>query len=289
MLDLPGTPEDEPVGATLARMRRARGLTGAALAAAVGMSQPKISRIEHSKGIPDPADIGIIARALGAGQREAARLMERAEHSRDRMTDWRPTSTDLASRQTTMGDWEASATVNREFQPAVVPGLLQSSGYAEAILMGVQRLILDATDPEAVVLAAVAERVSRQQLLADPGRSFRFLITETVLRNEICAPAEMLVQINRMRDVAARQANVSIGVIPDGVPLELPPMHGFVMHDESMVILDVFNTGILTRGRKDIESYSRVFDLFEAHAVSPEELLDKYEAYYIDRLRARQG
>lgn len=285
----PGFPDDEPVGATLARMRRARGLTGAALAALVGMSQPKISRIEHSKGLPDPADIGIVARALGAGPREVARLMERAEHSRDGMTDWRPTSTDLASRQTTMGDWEGSARVIREFQPAVVPGLLQSSGYAEAILTGVQGVILDAADPEPVVLAAVAERVSRQQLLADSGKSFCFLITESVLRNEICAPAEMLAQINRMRDVAARQSNVEIGVVPDGVPLELPPMHGFAMLDESMVILDIFNTGILTRSRKDIESYRRVFDVFETHAVAPGDFLDKYEAYYIDRLRARRG
>jgi transcriptional regulator with XRE-family HTH domain len=285
----PGISDDEPVGAALARLRRARGLTGASLAALVGMSQPKISRIEHGRGLTNPADVGALARALGAGEAEVSRLMERAEHSRDRLTDWRPTSTDLAARQTTMGDWESSTTQIREFQPAVVPGLLQTSGYAKAVLAGVQRLILNAPDPEPVILAAVAERMSRQQLLGDPTKSFRFLITESVLRTEICAPAEMLAQIHRLREAADRQPQVTIDVVPDAVPTELPPMHGFTMLDDSMVVLDIFNTGILTRNRKDVESYRRIFESFEANAVPPGPLLDKYENFFIDRLRARRS
>jgi transcriptional regulator with XRE-family HTH domain len=247
-----GIPDDEPVGVTLARMRHARGLTGAALAALVGMSQPKISRIERGKGLVEPDDIGILARALGAGQRDAASLMQRAEQSHDRLTDWRSNSNNLASGQAAVAGWERSATTLREFQPALVPGLLQTSGYAEA-------------------------------------KSFGFLITESVLRNEICAPAEMLAQINRIRDTLARQSNVSLGIIPDGIRLELPPMHGFALLDDSMVFLDVFNTGALTRGRKDIASYGRVFEIFERHAGPPGPLLDRYEAYYIDRLRTRRS
>jgi transcriptional regulator with XRE-family HTH domain len=284
----PGGLDDEPVGAALAQMRRARGLTGAALAGLVGMSQPKISRIERGKGAVDPADVAVLARALGASEDEATILVERAERSHDQMTDWRPTSISLAARQATVSDWEHAAEVIRVFEPAIVPGLLQTSGYAEAILNGIQRLIVSDPEPEPVVLAAVAERIRRQQLLANADKSFRFVIAESALRYEICAPAEMLVQVSRLREYAARP-NVELGIIPDGIRLELAPIHGFTMLDDSMLIVDVFNTGILTRGRKDVESYRRVFDVFEGHAVPPEPLLDKYEAYYIDRLRARRG
>lgn len=284
MSDDSGIPE-EPVGVTLARLRRARGLTGAALAALVGMSQPKISRIERGKGLAEPADIGILARALGADQHDVARLMERAERSHDRMTDWRATSNNLALRQTTVSDWEKAATVLSEFQPAVVPGLLQSSGYAAAVLDGFQHLILGDAGAEPAVLAAVAERVRRQQILVDAGKSFAFVITESVLRNEICAPAEMLAQLSRIREVSARP-NVSVGVVPDGVRFPLPPMHGFVLFDDSMVILDAFNTGILSRGGKDVATYRRVFEIFEQLAVPPEPFLDRYETHFLQRFRS---
>ncbi|MFI6076282.1 helix-turn-helix domain-containing protein [Actinoplanes sp. NPDC051343] len=281
------TGTDEPVGTALARMRRARMLTGAALAARVGMSQPKISRIERGKGTVDPADVRKLARALGASRDETRRLVERAELSYERLTDWRPGSASLASRQTTVGDWERAAEVIREFQPVAVPGLLQSSGYAEAVLNGIQQLIMDDPEPTPVVLAAVAERVRRQQLLGDRRKSFRFVVTESALRNEVCDPAEMLAQMGRLREATARP-NVDIGVIPDGVPLALAPMHGFMVVDDSLLIVDVFNTGLLSRSRTDIASYRRIFDIFAGQAGPPESLLDKYESYYIDRLRARR-
>jgi transcriptional regulator with XRE-family HTH domain len=284
----PGVSDDESVGATLARMRRERGLTGAQLAALVDMSQPKISRIERGRGFADPVDIGAVARALGADESVVAALMDRAGRSHDEMTDWRVTADNLASRQTTVAAWESAATVIREFQPALVPGLLQSSGYAQATLSGFQRLALEGTASELAVLTAVAERLRRQQSLADAGKSFFFVITEQVLRNEICAPSDMLAQIERIRETAARRSNVQLGIIPDGARLELPPLHGFFVLDDAMVILDILNTGILTRGHKDVATYIRAFEMFEAQAVAPGELLDKYEAHYISRLQARR-
>ena len=40
----------------LARMRRAKGLSGGSLGQLAGMSQPKVSRIENGRGLPDPED-----------------------------------------------------------------------------------------------------------------------------------------------------------------------------------------------------------------------------------------
>jgi transcriptional regulator with XRE-family HTH domain len=283
-----GAPDstDEPVGVVLARLRRARGWSGARLAAMVGMSQPKISRLERGVGTPDPADVGKVARALGANEQVAVSLIARAERSHDRMTDWRPASTGLTAQQMSVGRWEAAARVIDEFDPALVPGLLQSSGYAKEVLQKFQRInAIDAeTSSELAVAAAVSERIRRQEILADPGKSFHFILTEAVLRNEICKPAEMLAQIGRIRESALYRASVEITVILDETQADVPPLHGFTLIDNSLVIVDAYNAGLVSGGRKDIESYRRVFESFAAQASPVEPVLDKYETYYIERL-----
>jgi transcriptional regulator with XRE-family HTH domain len=286
----PGAPADpdETVGAALSRMRHDRRLTGAELAETVGMSQPKISRIERGKGAPDPEDVGKLARALGADEGQAQALMERAEQSHNTMTDWRPTSVGLAGRQERMKDWEAAAEVVRDFQPALLTGLLQTSGYARASLLSFQRLAQLNTEAlaETAVLAAVTARIRRQEILADRSKSFRFVITEAVLRNQICPPAEMLAQIGHLREISARHANVVIGIIPDGTAVDIPPLHGFVLLDDKLIVIDAYNTGLTSRGRADVETYLRVFDEFEHHATTAiEPILDTYQARYLERLR----
>jgi transcriptional regulator with XRE-family HTH domain len=274
---------DEPVGRVLARMRHARGLTGAALAKAVGMSQPKISRIERGRGLPDPQDIGVLARALGASEQDAQGLMQRAERSHDRMTDWRTVSSTLASRQMDLANWERAATEIREFGAVFLPGLLQTSGYARAVLSIAQRLDIGGVSEssEAAVLAAVSERLRRQQILADRSKTFRFLIAESTLQNHPCGPAEMLAQIDHLREVSRRHY---VGVLLNADTRDFPPMHGFFLIDDQVVVIDTYTTGLLSRGRKDTETHRRIFDLYEGLAVDAEEPLTKYHDWYVELL-----
>lgn len=297
MTDSHGAPHDpdEPVGATLLRMRKAARLTGKQLAARVDMSQPKISRIERGQGLPDPDDIATIARELGAGEALVRDLMERAESAHDRLTDWRPTAVGLAGRQRSVEQSESTTQVVRDFQPAVVPGLLQTSGYARSILMAFQSLAaLDRTPPadnsalaeDADVLAAVSGRVRRQEVLADQSKNFRFVITEPVLRSRFCPPIEMLGQIARLREIAAGPRNIVLLIVRDDAIVDIPPMHGFTLFDDRMIIVDVFNTGLVSRGRNDARQYRQVFDWFESRAEADvDPILVRYERLYLDRLR----
>jgi transcriptional regulator with XRE-family HTH domain len=277
--------QEEPVGAALARMRRRQRLTGAKLAEMVGMSQPKISRIERGNGLLDPADVGVLAHALGADEDTTRALMRRAEQAQDRMTDWRP-AVALADGQRTVAGWESSAETLRMFETAVVPGVLQTSGYAKAILRSLVRLIeTGGGDPaETTVLAAVSARIQRQEIVADRSKSFRIVLTESVLKYQVCPPAEMLAQLSHLREIAG-QANVEITAIPDGTPVAIPPFHGFALFDDSLVLIDLFNTGLLSRGRKDVQAYRAVFDTLQAQATVIEPLLAKYQAIYLEQLR----
>src|SRR2546430_11494846 len=127
---VPSPGNEDSVGRILARMRTAKNLTGKQLAVLVGMSQPKISRLERGIGAADPEDVARIARALGADEPEVLRLVEIVERSQAGVSDWLPNPDRLASRQITVARSEAESHTFRVFQPAVIPGPLQTSEYA---------------------------------------------------------------------------------------------------------------------------------------------------------------
>jgi transcriptional regulator with XRE-family HTH domain len=275
---------NEPVGAILARMRKARKVTGGQLGKLVGMSQPKISRLENGIGLPDPKDVEAIGRALGADEALVRQLIEQAERSRNRMTDWRQVPMALSGRQRSIGQREVEARSIRVFQPAVVVGLLQTSEYARSVLTSFQGLIVE--DEISVSTTAIPEavsgRVQRQEILADPTKEFRFVMTEMVLNNRVCPPEAMPAQIRRIREVAA-QGNVTIGIIPARTHWQFPPSHGFELLDDDLVLVDIFNTGLVSTGQADALLYRRIFDDFESRAETDiDSILDRYQNLYAD-------
>ncbi|BCJ49131.1 transcriptional regulator [Actinoplanes sp. NBRC 14428] len=282
--------DDEPIGVTLRRLRKARRMSGREVAAAVGLSQSTVSRIERGIGSPDLGDIHKIARVVGADDRQTQELIRQAQRLHDRITEWRPTSDSLADRQVSVAEWEARAQTILDFQPTVLPGLLQISPYAKAVLRLFQSLARIPAErlTEAAVLAAVSARVQRQQVIADRSKTFSFVIMESVLKNAPCPPVEMLAQIHHLREIATGHENVSLTVIPDGRPMTIPALHGFTLFDRDVILIDVYNTGLLSRGREDIEIYHRIFgmNLDCAEPIAP--YLDRYQALYIDALTARR-
>ncbi|WP_157441137.1 hypothetical protein [Actinoplanes awajinensis] len=53
------------------------------------------------------------------------------------------------------------------------------------------------------------------------------------------------------------------------------------------MVVDLYNTGLTSRGQKDVDSYRQVFDLLDEHATDIGPLLDHYQAIYIDMLRGQ--
>jgi transcriptional regulator with XRE-family HTH domain len=276
----------EPVGAVLARWRRRKKIPGQALGERVGMSQAKVSRIETGAVAPDPADVRRIADALSVPDDEVERLVEMAEHTTNQLTDWRPTHLGLANRQRDVRQLEASTRELRVFQPAVVIGLMQTSEYARA-LMGSLHIELDddrIADSSEAVAEAIAARMQRNQILEQPGRRFHFLMTEAVLTNQVCRPAEMLGQIARIQDVA-EQENVTVRILPFDVELKIAPYHGFFLMDDRCVLVDLFNTSLMSRGRRTVRHYQRVFDALEESGTGDiTGILDKDRRIYARRL-----
>jgi transcriptional regulator with XRE-family HTH domain len=267
-------------------MRRVKRMSGAKLGSLVGMSQAKISRIERGTGTLNPDDVDAIARALGAGDAETQALVARAARSYDRMTDWRPAPTGVAVQQKTLADWESGAGHLRVFEPALIPGPLQTHGYARLVLRAFSRILVlnDDDRSESALLAAVSARLRRQEALADSSKTFDFVIGEAALKRRVYPPVELLAQISLLRDIIARHPNVTIRIVPDDAPVAIPLLHGFTIVDDDLVVVDIYNTGLISRSRSDIESYLYTFGLLDEHATAIEPLLDHYESIYIAML-----
>jgi len=94
--------------------------------------------------------------------------------------------------------------------------------------------------------------------------------------------------LSHLRDISARHGNVVIGIITDGTEVDIPPLHGFTLYDDKLIVIDAYNTGLTTRGRADLEIYRRVFDDFQERATTDiEPVLAKYEELYVDQLRSQ--
>jgi transcriptional regulator with XRE-family HTH domain len=270
---------EESVGFVLRRMRQQAGMTGSQLGALAGMSQAKISRIETASVTPDPADVARIVETLGAGEHEVRALVDRAERAHEQMTDWRPSSP-ASSTDQRLAELESRASVIRDFQPALIPALLQTSGYARAAYLHLPQ----SDSSEMAALTAASERIRRQKILADPEKEFRFVVSEAVLRRPICSAEEMLAQIRRIRQLA-HSDNVTITVVPDDCHTTFAALHGFTIFDEASVMVGVLNTTLASRGSGDVALYRRVFDSLEANAsADPGPILDSYLRIHLARL-----
>ncbi|GAA4606029.1 transcriptional regulator with XRE-family HTH domain [Actinoplanes octamycinicus] len=281
--DESGNPSESP-GAAIARMRRKAGITGQQLGQMTKMSQAKISRIETGQTSVSPEDVARLARALGASPEVTNRLINHAERVHNRMTDWRQTTGSVGGIQSEVARIEANTREFRVFQPGVMIGLVQTSEYARAILSSID-VVYGPRHREGRVTSvaeAVSARVARQEILVEPGRQFNFMLGEAALSSRVAKPIHMLGQIERLRQVAG-QANVSLKFIPADATLPLPLIHGFELLDDTCVVIDAFNTAMMSRGPDDVASYRQVFDMLDDAATDDvEPLLEKYLRQYRD-------
>ncbi|MBG0568267.1 helix-turn-helix domain-containing protein [Actinoplanes aureus] len=285
MADLfsPPGPEEPTIGAALRAARKRAGLTGGQLAARAGISQAKVSRLETGASGADPADVRLLADAMRLPPAERDELVRLAQRTREQMRDWRPEPGGLPRRQDEISVLEQESKEIRVFNPAVVPGLMQTSQYAEALMVSISRMHTPEGAGPALrtdVMAAVTRRIRRQQLLASPAKAFYFVITESVLGNGIGSPEDMIGQIRRLRDLA-RLPNVTFAIIPARSFLPDAPMHSFELLDEQAVIIDLFNTSVTSQGRADVKLYRELFGRLETAAVAAvDATLSEYAAHY---------
>jgi transcriptional regulator with XRE-family HTH domain len=196
----------------LVRLRKARQLTQEQVAAALEWSTSKLIRVEGGRSSITKVDLDALMDQYGVtseSQRERMQALNRGARGRAWWDDYRDV---LSPEYVTFVGYEAGASFIRQYQDAVVPGLLQTADYA--------RVLTAATIPDQVRIPSVVDlRLRRQSVLAErmpPPRQY-FVLDEAVLRRHIGIeddPAIMPGQLRRIAAVAQRDGQVTVRVIP---------------------------------------------------------------------------
>lgn len=252
----------EALGQRLRELRRGARLSGQALADHLGWPQSKISKIETGRQTPSEDDI--VGWTQATGQPEQAPDLVASLRTLETMyADWRRRlHAGMRTRQQSISEIEAGASLIRSFQTMFVPGLLQTAEYARALMADSVRFHGGADDLE----EAVPARMRRQDVLYRPGRRFHFLVTEAVLHYRFCQADAMIGQLDRLIS-ATTLPSVLLGVIPFNAEYQFVPHHGFVVYDQRMVLVETIGAELSLTQPQEIALYGRAFDGLAAAAV----------------------
>ncbi len=247
----------------LKQIRKAK-MTAKDFAAAVGWQASKVSRIETGQSSISDPDLTHWATILDVPADVVGEL--RAELKAIRLDEarWRSRlrTGGHAGIQLSFGEAERKAAKIFAFEAWLVPGLLQTPDYAACVFESMAEL----KDAGHDIAAAVAARMQRQAVLYDGTKEIQLLMTEAALRNPVADAAVMAGQIDRLVTATALPA-VRFGILPLGVRLTFPPLHGFWLFDDEILNVDTFHTEIVTRDPEDVRPYQRFKDAAWEHAV----------------------
>jgi transcriptional regulator with XRE-family HTH domain len=183
----------------LGELRRAR--------SAAGLSQEDLGRtINYS---------GSLVSAVENGQRPPTRdylvAVDGALHTNGLFERLQSKLAGLDQAPVWFRDWliiEREATLIRWFEPLVVPGILQTPGYAHSIIADSGMVDFDEVEER------VAARIERRSLLERPKPpTLITIIDEGVLRRRVGSSAVMAQQCGLLRELAVRP-HIQIHVVP---------------------------------------------------------------------------
>ncbi|MEO3777927.1 DUF5753 domain-containing protein [Micromonospora sp. B11E3] len=250
------------LGAELRRLRRREELTLEQVCGRLGWaSTSKLSRIELGQSRPDLADVLDLLDAYRVAPQERDMLITIA---RDAATGrgWWKTLGGMGERQRAYAELEGGAATVVEYQPAVIPGLLQTPAYAR-LRLGVARLL----DRDVDVEADVRARLIRQEVLhrADPPQY------TALLELAACDPGGVpdgiwREQLRHLVTLAAKP-HVTIRMIPPGVTAggvhPLTPFSRYSFPDPAdprTVMLEALTTDVRLGSPADLAWYDAVVD-----------------------------
>jgi len=190
-------------------LRRLRGeRRGAEVAAALGWSESKLSRIETARTGISEADLERLLRAYGLSAVERSRLHDLARHGRLRVW-WAPYRSSVAERYDEYVAFEAEAAVMSEWEAQVVPGLLQTDEYAQAVI----EVGADVHDAD-TILRRTQLRMARQSVLnRNPRPRLRVVLDESALHRAVGGPGVLRRQLRRLHE-ASHRPGVELRVLP---------------------------------------------------------------------------
>jgi hypothetical protein len=263
------------LGAHLRRMREEAGISRGDAGWAIRGSESKISRLELGKVGFKPRDVDdllTLYRMNDAEERE--RLLDLAQQANN--PGWWQRYDDVTPNwfQAYLG-LEVAADMIRTFESQFIPGLLQTAGYARAVM---QLGHSEAPLPTAEVERLVALRIERQAVLTRALRPLRFwaVLDESVLRRGVGEPDVLREQLEHLLEVS-RRPNVTLQIIPvdKGLYAATGGAFSILRFAETdlpdVVYIEHLTSAVYLDKREDLDKYVVTMDALSIAAGTPRE------------------
>jgi transcriptional regulator with XRE-family HTH domain len=255
----------------LLRRREAAGLTREEAARQLEWSTSTIFRIETGRSRPQPGNVKVLLELYGVTGPERDGLIRLSREARQ--PGWWHSFRDvLPNPYEVFIGLEAGAASIRNFEPVVVPGLLQSEEYARQMSRGGPRE-LDREDIE----RRVQVRMERQRILTREDRPRLWaVIDEAVIRRVVSGPDVMREQLRYLIE-CAEQGKTTLQVVPFSAGAHAGTTGPFIIldfpepTDPSVVYVETLAGDLYLEERTDVDRYTLAFDRLLAAALHPDD------------------
>ncbi|MFF6825063.1 Scr1 family TA system antitoxin-like transcriptional regulator [Streptomyces longwoodensis] len=254
----------ERVARRLRDLRADAGLTGTELARRCGWTHPKTSRLENARTPPTPDDIRRWCSACDADA-QADEIIAQSRDAESMYTEWRThVRAGLKALQGKDPHLFRDTTLFRVYSASLVPGLLQTEGYAAGVLEISARFHDLQVDDSA---DAARARVERSRIIHEAGRRFVFVIEEAALHYRVCDADAMAAQLGFLLTAGALP-QVSLGVIPMATAArEQWPRETFHVYDDRLVSIELVSARVRITQPFEIALYLKSFEQLRSAAV----------------------
>ncbi|MFD3511004.1 helix-turn-helix domain-containing protein [Nocardia sp. NPDC058666] len=245
-------------GARLRELRMSADLSGVALAVLAGWSGARVTRYELGQRLPSRSDLHIWCR-LTDSEDDFSDLLAYSQNIDTAYMEWRRMKSRNVQERT--GQIEAAAEMIRGYDPTLIPGLLQTTEYATAVL----RTCLEFVESGESVEAAVEARMNRQNAVRQGRARMHFIIAEQTLYTAVGGNAVLEGQLEHLL-TCTNSTRVTIGLIPKDAVFP-GPAPDFLMFDQVEVALETASAGLAIRQPGEISLYERIFERLAAQSV----------------------
>ncbi|MEU8822282.1 helix-turn-helix transcriptional regulator [Streptomyces sp. NPDC048636] len=258
------------LGQELRRLRQEKGMTAEEVAEELMVSQSKISRLENGRRSISQRDVRDLCRTYKVEDKALVdSLMQMAKESRQQ--GWWNAFGDVP--YSVYIGFETDAASLRVYEPQVLPGLLQTPDYAEAVISGALPEV-----PQEHVAQRVQVRLRRQERITDPLAPLRLwvVVDEAAMRRVVGSPKVMSDQLDYLVRMS-HEPHVTVQALPFGMGSH-PGMSGqFTIlefsdeSDTSVVYLEGVTSDLYLEKLSDVQSYSMMYEHLRAQALNVEQ------------------
>ncbi|SFO07433.1 Helix-turn-helix domain-containing protein [Streptomyces sp. cf124] len=270
------------LGAALKRYRQAAKLDQLAAAEVLGVDPARVSRIESGLVTARILEIRVLLNAYGEEDPEVrSKLEDLAKRSKHRGW-WLEHAAHLRPDYLDHISLEDDATHIRAWAQALVPGLLQTPAYAEAVITSGPNYVA----PERVA-QLVKVREARQAKIEEGGAAYTAIVWEPVIIHPLVRVGIHQEQLANILEVGRRR-NVTVQVLPLSAGTLAGEISAFASFSfdaepvvEAVTLENLRGTSIL-EAPEDLAAYTLAFDQLRSAALAPDA-----SAQLIQRARER--